>query len=229
MKKILFLLMFLLPLNLLNSQVFQSVDIKKIEAEISNENSPYFYPSLFVRYSDNDTTLSLKEYRHLYYGHALQPYFNPNLSSGNDSIMALRKYLTGDNVDIKRIIQMAEFSLRLDPFNIGGIYILGVSYDKLGDSVNANKWGDKYLKIIKTIWNSGDGKSHETAFKVLSVSDEYSFLEAVGIKFKEKTLITIGGKTYDIITVEENKLGLEKVYFDLELFYDKDLRINNKK
>ncbi|MDT3740303.1 MAG: DUF4919 domain-containing protein [Candidatus Kapabacteria bacterium] len=229
MKTLIVLLILITSLNLLNSQEFQSVDIKKIEAEISNENSPFFYPSLYVRYSDNDTTLNFEEYRYLYYGHVLQPYFNPNLSSGNDSVMALRKYLTGEDVDLKRIMQLAEFSLRLDPFYLGGIYILGVSYDKSGDSVNANKWGDKYLKIIKTIWNSGDGKSSESAFKVLSVSDEYAFLEALGLRYKEKTLITIGGKTYDIITVEENKLGFEKVYFDLELFYDKDLRINNKK
>lgn len=228
MIKLLLTLILMFVSTSINSQVYETVDMLKIKKAISDENSPYFYPTLYSRYSDNDTSLNLVEYRHLYYGHALQPYFNPNLSKRNDSMLALRKYLNAGEVDFKRVIEMANFVLRLDPFYIDGIYMLSIAYDKIGDRVNTALWIDKYSKIIRTIWYSGNGQTPETAFTVLSTADEYSLLESMKVKYKERSPVQINGKPYDLIRVEPNEKGYETIYFDIELFYGKDLQYNNK-
>jgi len=221
-------LIFIFSFCMINAQSYEYLDINKLEISIKDENSKYFYPGLFVRYSENDTTLNLEEYKHLYYGHSLQPYFNPNISRYDDSVRALRKYLSSGNVDFKRIIEIANFTLRLDPFYLDGLYILSLAYNNIGDVNNSNKWIDKYDKIIKTIWGSGNGKSPETAFVVLSVADEFAMIDAMKLKFLEHSTIKINGKTFDTIKVEPNESGIEKVFFNIDLFLEKSINLDKK-
>lgn len=43
-------------------------NLKKIESSIRDFNSEMYYPRLMRRYINNDTTLTLNEFRHLYLG-----------------------------------------------------------------------------------------------------------------------------------------------------------------
>jgi len=218
---LLIILAMVLGVSSLKSQNFISVNIDSIKAAIIDEKSDVFYPNLYSRYSANDTTLNPYEYRHLYYGHALQPYFDPRITQSNDSVVALRKYLYLPEIDYNRVIEMTNFVLRLDPFYIDGIYILSSSYYKIGDTARGDLWINKYFKLIKTIWASGDGKSPENAFTVLSISDEYAVLDALGLVFVEQRLLENKGKMYDVLKVEKNELGLDDIYFNIELFHNK--------
>ena len=47
-------------------------DFVKIEAEIKNENSNFYYPKLFERYLKGDTTLTVEDYHYLYFGYSFQ-------------------------------------------------------------------------------------------------------------------------------------------------------------
>jgi len=225
MKKLLFIFTMFIMSNISTfSYVYESVDMEKIKKAITDEKSAFFYPTLFERYSNNDTTLNLDEYRHLYYGHALQQYYNPIVSRNDDSARTLRSALNSPNPDFKRVSELAHFVLRLDPFSIDAMYILGVAYEILGDEINMNIYIDKFTKIIQTIIGSGDGKTPESAYTVLSISDEYAFLNALGLKYKSQALIQSNGKPYDHITVEKDEeLGIESLYFNIELFFGKGL------
>jgi hypothetical protein len=230
MKKLLFIIMIIITLNSTSyGYVYESIDIEKIKTAIQDEDSEFFYPVLFERYSKNDTTLNLDDYRHLYYGHALQPYYNPTISRNDDSARSLRNTLNSPNPDFKRVNDLANFVLRLDPFSIDAIYILGVSYEILGDEKNMNIYIDKFTKLVQTIIGSGDGKTPESAYTVISISDEYAFLNALGLKYKSQALIQANGKPYDHITVEKDEeLGIESLYFNIELFFGKGLNLQGK-
>ena len=52
-----------------------------IWAETANPTSPYYYPTLMSRYERGDTTLTLEDFRHLYYGYPEQPGYKPLLNS----------------------------------------------------------------------------------------------------------------------------------------------------
>ena len=224
MKKLLYIFIFIISYSTSLSYVYESVDMEKIKSAISDEKSDFFYPALFERYSNNDTTLNLDEYRHLYYGHALQQYYNPIISRNDDSARTLRSTLNSPNPDFKRVSELALFVLRLDPFSIDALYILGVAYDVLGDEINMNIYIDKFTKIVQTIIGSGDGKTPESSYTVLSISDEYAFLNALGLKYKSQALIQSNGKSYDHITLEKDEeLGIESLYFNIELFFGKGL------
>ena len=46
------------------------------EQTINNE-SPYYYPALMLRYNSGDTTLTEKDYYYLYYGYAFSDDYHP--------------------------------------------------------------------------------------------------------------------------------------------------------
>ncbi len=207
--------------NNLNSNTISPIDIDSIKAQIIDEKSDFFYPKLYTKYSQNDTNISNNEYRYLYYGHSLQPYFDPRIIKTNDSVIALRKYLYSKQIDYRRVIELSNFVLRLDPFYLDGIYLLSSSYEKTGDSIKANLFRNKYYNLINTIWTSGDGKTPETAFYVISLSDEYALIEALGLKINEHNSKKINEKMYDVVTIGPNEMGYEQIYFNIELFYDK--------
>ena len=46
-------------------------DNDAILRETIDTGSPYYYPAIYMRYMSGDTTLTLEDHRHLYYGYAL--------------------------------------------------------------------------------------------------------------------------------------------------------------
>ncbi|WP_418693831.1 DUF4919 domain-containing protein, partial [Alistipes ihumii] len=55
----------------------QAPDNDAILRETIDKGSPYYYPAIYMRYMSGDTTLTLEDYRHLYYGYAWQPGYKP--------------------------------------------------------------------------------------------------------------------------------------------------------
>ena len=56
---------------------FQAPDFQAIKTETLNPDSKYYYPKLIAKFHSNDTTMTLDEYRHLYYGYMFQEDYNP--------------------------------------------------------------------------------------------------------------------------------------------------------
>lgn len=56
-------------------------DFKEIEKAINDKSSPFFYNALMKRYSNNDTLLTMDEYRHLYYGYSSRTAILPMAST----------------------------------------------------------------------------------------------------------------------------------------------------
>lgn len=70
--------------------------------------------------------------------------------------------------------------------------------------------------------SSGDGKTPKTAFIVAKITDEYSILNALRLKFKGQALISMKKKLYDLMNVAQNEYGIDKLYFDINLFFGKE-------
>ena len=74
MKRILILLLALLPIATMAQRV---PDNEAILARTIDNSTPYYYPRLMERYIHGDTTLTLDEYHHLYYGFAFADNYRP--------------------------------------------------------------------------------------------------------------------------------------------------------
>jgi len=73
------------------------------------------------------------------------------------------------------------------------------------------------LGLIQAIFKTGDGKSTETAWEVLSTHEEYVVLRALGLRPGSQALLQSGRHSYDKLDAIDGKSG-EKVtlYFNID-------------
>ncbi len=193
------------------------VDLNEIKG-IANSTT---YNDLFDRYRANDTTLTLDEYIVIYYGQAFRDDYKPR--ARHDSVRALNMHLNHsiDSIDFYKVLDYTRLILNDFPFNIEQIYIAGIAYENLVVIDSSYIWFYKYDKLIRTIMSSGDGKKEKTAFIVTKISDEYSILSAMGLQFTGQALTSKKKKHYDLMSVSQNEYGINKLYFDINLFFGK--------
>ena len=80
-----------------------------------------------------------------------------------------------------------------------------------------------YIQVVmlySAIASTGDGKSQETAFHVICVSDEYALMRMFGFSPKSQALLEKKGRSYDRMDLEENEYGLEALYFDITVSFE---------
>jgi hypothetical protein len=76
--------------------------------------------------------------------------------------------------------------------------------------------------LIRSILASGDGKTEEKAFEVISVSEEYIIMQVLGLpRFPvQQSLVAAKGHSYDVLQVTDPKSGEKvSVYFNIDAFY----------
>ena len=81
MRTILLLLFILLSFaSFAQDWEFERPDYKKIETNIKNDKSNLLYDLLMAKFQEGDSTMSLEEKRHLYYGYTFQKNITPILA-----------------------------------------------------------------------------------------------------------------------------------------------------
>jgi hypothetical protein len=99
-----------------------------------------------------------------------------------------------------------------------------VCYDQLGQPEEAKREREIGHGLVKAILSTGDGKSPETAFTVVTVAEEYSMLLIMKARRVRQALIRQGGHSYDRLDVAplsaaENKTAPEpaaSLYFQID-------------
>lgn len=179
------------------------------------------YNDLLNRFKANDTTLTLNNYLVIYYGQAFRDDYKPN--ARHDSIRAFNMYMNRsiDSIDFRKVLNYTKMILNDFPLNIDQIYFTGIAYKKLGIRDSSKIWFYKYDKLIRSIMTTGDGKSEKTAFIVTKVSDEYSIINAFGFRVTGQSLTNKKMKYYDLMSVAQNNYGIDKLFFDINLFFGK--------
>jgi len=89
----------------------------------------------------------------------------------------------------------------------------------------------RYQSLLDSILLSGDGKSFDTAYKVISVSEEYSLMRALGLSSYGQQLVGNNGSMFDKIAVKDSRTGKKStLYFNVDVsFRAYDKIFSNKK
>jgi hypothetical protein len=207
--------------------IFQKPDYSGIEKIITNKESEFFYPTLFKRYLDSDTALTVREYRVLYYGYLFNESYTPSVSYKYiDSLNSVLDKKELDLVDYKEIIRYENLILKKFPFNLNDLNLLAYAYSQIGDTVSYKQAINKYYLLFETILSTGDGTTEEKAYNVISISHEYDILEGLGLKFGTRQTLTDNG--YDYLEVLENKKNIRGIYFDVNMILDKRIKDTGK-
>ena len=188
-------------------------DYKKIEKAIKKEGSNFFYPSLMARYKAGDTTLTINEKRHLYYGFTFHDNYSPyGHSNYEDSLRSMLNKEELDSLDWFKIVEITDKILEKSPFNMRAMNSQFSASKELGILERQVKCKMQYLTIIDVLMSSGNGLREKTAFYVIDTSHEYALINVLGFQFGgSQSLI----KHYDYLTLAENEAGIEGFYFDV--------------
>lgn len=195
------------------AQEIEEPDYKLIRQSISNSRSPNYYPNLMRRYMENDTTLTLEQYRDLYYGFSFQEDYVPYKGHKKQLIDARRRFTNskGDGNLAPEMIRIAKASLDDNPFDIPAINIIAVSYLQIGDTVQYNVWDIKQKGILDAILSSGDGTEPSSAFHVIDIEHEYEVLNRLGLQVESDSLVN---DQVEYLKVKENAENEQGFYFN---------------
>ncbi len=197
------------------AQEVEAPNYQLIRMVTTNSKSPSFYPKLMERYVKSDSTLTLEDYRNLYYGFSLREDFVP-YQMEKEQLFEIRQKLATSGGDPKlcpEAIRIAQTMLDDNPFDIPALAVMSVSYLQLGDTVNYRLWSIKQQGLLDAISSSGDGETPESAIHVISVEHEYEVLSRMGLEaIKDSTI----NNKIEYLQVKENTENLHGLYFNFE-------------
>ena len=192
-------------------------DYKRIKKEIDTKESEFYYPELLRRFQAADTTLSLEQIRHFYYGTATRSDYDPYKMAKIDALREAFEKDTPSKEDWEKAANEIDKELETDPTNIRFHLYKHIIYSNLygQDSEKAVDAHNQVVMLLSAVTSTGDGSSKETAFHVISVADEYGIMDIFGLSPTMQSLVEDKGQSYDVMELKENKYGLESMYFNI--------------
>jgi hypothetical protein len=91
------------------------------------------------------------------------------------------------------IIDTANKMLSIDYTDMEAHKILRQTYKAVGDTTNEKKHHDIEFGLLNSIVKKGDGKTCQTAWPVIQVTEEYFILQMIGAKVLKQSLDNTGG------------------------------------
>lgn len=107
----------------------------------------------------------------------------------------------------------SEKILTANYLDVNGHFAAYVAHRELGNADKADYHKNIVQKLLKSISDSGDGKTIATAFVVISTGEEYALFNYLGVRATAQALIEDKGHHYDKMTVKDPKTELEAVYY----------------
>jgi hypothetical protein len=150
------------------------INYDSVEAAIINAEKETYYPKLLQRFNLFDTSLTLNDYRLLYYGFAFDAGYAPYQDNGTSEIMPLVKERKYD-----KALDVCDKILTTNPVSITTNFYKGFVLMNMAENDSSRRYAARARKLINAIVSSGDGLTCETAFKVIYVSDEYTLLRDI--------------------------------------------------
>ena len=207
---------------------FVELDYGAIKKAISDPNSSAYYPKLMNRYLDFDTTLTLDEFRLLYYGYIYQKDYDPYNKHMENSALSL--YMEKDKLapaDCENIIAFVNISMTEKPFHFHNLRMAIYAYHMKGEKKEAEKRMTMLNGIINAILSSGDGKSLRTAYHVIFTVHEYEIVNYLGYSANHQELKSV----WDVIYLSKNKNKIPALYFNVEemlaAYYERNKQISS--
>ena len=185
---------------------------------IIDSKSPYYYPALMMRYKEGDTTLTLEDYRHLYYGYAWQSGYKPfETPPAKDQLMMM----FGENMDIyaqdpAKILACCLEIMETEPFNPSTVNMMTYAYGQLGDTINERASARRLEMIVETIKSTGTGLKENSAWHVLYFPHATELMAFMDLQYKRPEIVSRTVEYIEILLPKERTKGY---YFDYGRIY----------
>lgn len=217
MKRILSLIALFIVCATANSQVM--LDNEMIEDIVKNERT--YFDEITQIYKNNDPMLRVDDIALVYYGQAFLPQYNP----GKDENEKLLKKLHDEKKNVE-IYNVAKNILEYNPVSLNALFSIYIASKELGKSdEECLSYLKKYQSIIDMICKYGDGKSSDTAFRIITPDDQ-DYIVYGKLQIDNVLSQTLDTETLcNILSVKpSDRFPAHRVYFDLSLFLQQAAR-----
>ena len=189
-----------------------STTVRKPGENTKNSNSDSIYNELVSQIKNGSKDVDFTVLRMAY---ASSSFYDPY---GKDYDVKKSMRRAYNNGDYEGVVRYAKELIEDNFLDIDSHVFCGLAHKKMGDNEKSNYHKFIALGFLNSIIGSGDGKTPETAFKVISVTEEYALLDMRGLKTSTQWLLEENGHEYDKLEAEDIDTG-EKVtlYFNVDL------------
>ncbi len=191
----------------------QSETSPQSEAGPPSEAAPQSYEALLERIKRGDSTVDFGALRlALAASPAYRPY-NPEAESLRKEMLSA--YAAGDYAAAH---DRARRLLQANYLDIGGQMVSALVQERLGNTELARFHQFMAVSLLRSILDSGDGKSPETAYVVIATAEEYALLNLLGLRPGEQSLIHANGHSFDRLRAVGPDTGEPvTLYFNVDL------------
>lgn len=172
-------------------------------------------------YNSNDPMLHVDDIALVYYGQAFLPQYNP----GKDENEKLLKKLHDEKKNVE-VYNVAKKILDYNPVSLNALFSIYIASKELGKSdEECLSYLKKYQNIIDMICHYGDGKSSDSAFRIITPDDQ-DYIIYGKLQIEDVITQTLDTETLcNIVSVRPSeKFPQQRVYFDLSLFLQQAAR-----
>jgi Domain of unknown function (DUF4919) len=169
------------------------------------------YAEMVKKIQSGELTVNFFDLR-MKYGASSQ--YDPE--AGSDEIREMYENLNAKNY--KGALKIATAVLEKQYVNIDAHRVASAAYEGLGDDALAKLHHDIVVGLVRSILDSSEGTSVATAYKVISVQEEYAVMRVLGLRPGKQTYLQSGKRSYDEMEMLNPKDGsMVTRYFDVTL------------
>ncbi|MBZ5531873.1 MAG: DUF4919 domain-containing protein [Acidobacteriia bacterium] len=120
--------------------------------------------------------------------------------------------------EFKQVIKTAEVVLENNYTDLDAHFYAFTACRELGEVKQAEFHRAVFKGLVDSILHSGDGKTPETAYVVVTVHEEYVVLSMLGLQPQGQALLHDKGHSYDVMKAKDKKSGeAVTLYFNADI------------
>jgi hypothetical protein len=177
---------------------------------------PPRYEDLVARAERGDTALDYTALRNAY---AVSAGYDPYGMKSKPLFSAAWKAFEAGDCTTALASARAMFAINYVTIPIH--FVVGDCLRRAGDVAGADREEAIGRGLADSLRNSGDGKSTETAYKVVTLSEEGFVLTMLGFKEEQQSLLRDkDGHQYDLVEGRDEKTGeMRRAYFNVDALF----------
>ncbi len=162
------------------------------------------------------------DFTRLRMAYADSPQYNPYRRADQMGAAKIAQALQGehDADDAKAARAEIERLLEADYLNADHHLFAAYVCHQLGDEDGERFHQTFMMGLLKSVLASGDGRSYETAFRVIATHEEYALMKALGLQPRGQELRSHEGHWYDVHRLRHPETGQEgEIFFNIDIPY----------
>lgn len=195
-------------------RTIKSAEISNLDKYISDRKNTYYHKTLEDKFFNNFRSLGLDQFFMLYYGQTISERYSPYAVNSRDiadslhSMIKAGRYAEAGNVGARW--------LENDLSAISIYWLTGFAFLEAGNKPKAEEFFHKYEGFIASMLATGDGEGPESAYIVISTTEEYTLMEYLGFKVSGQFLSEHNGHYFDILSGITPSGEEKQVYFNID-------------